>query len=190
VPAIHGAFSAFDLGDRPRRLRYGRDDYPYGANISFRSAAARAARGFSTRLGPLGRVDLVHDETDLCFRLERLGHELAYAPDAVVTHHIPAERMAPERILRRYGLVGRSAAVFVLRNRGVLRALWRIRWLYARHLISRPYVPREPIDAERFVGECRRREAFGYVAGLARALPELGSLRRDTSSPLAVAQTA
>jgi len=189
-PAVHSAFSAFDLGDQPRRLRYGRDDYPYGANISFRVATARAIGGFCTRLGPLGRVDLVHDETDLCYRLDRAGHEIHYAPDAAVTHRIPADRMAPERVLRRYRLVGRSGAVFVLRNRGVLRAFWRIRWLYARALVSPPYAVREPIDPTRFARECRRQEALGYVAGLARALPEVGALRREALARVGAEITA
>jgi glycosyltransferase involved in cell wall biosynthesis len=43
TPAFHPAFSAFDLGDEPRSLRYGAHDYPYVANISFRTDAARAA---------------------------------------------------------------------------------------------------------------------------------------------------
>jgi glycosyltransferase involved in cell wall biosynthesis len=185
-PEIHGAFSAFDLGDAPRRLRYGRDDYPYGANVSFRAATARALGGFSTRLGPLGRVELVHDETDLCYRLDRAGHEVRYVPDAIVDHRVGVERMAPERILRRFRMTGRSGAVFVLRNRGLLRALWRIRWLYARHLVVPRYVPADPIDATRFVRECRRQEALGYVGGLVRALPELRDLRRGIDVPLAL----
>jgi GT2 family glycosyltransferase len=170
TPAFHSAFSAFDLGSEPRRLRYGHDDYPYGANISFRTASARAAGGFCTRLGPFGRVELLHDETDLCYRLEQTGGEIRYVPDAAVDHWVLPERMSIERLLRRYELTGRSAAIFVLRNRGVLRALWRIRWLYGRHLLGRPYRPREPVVPERLLAECRRREALGYLAGLARAV--------------------
>src|SRR4029453_12980950 len=37
TPPLHGSFSAFDLGPSPKRLRYRQDDYPYGANISFRA---------------------------------------------------------------------------------------------------------------------------------------------------------
>ena len=177
TPPLHAAFSAFDAGDEPRKLRYGHDDYPYGANVSFRVARARATGGFCTRLGPLGRVELVHDETDLCYRLEHEGGEIRYAPDAVVDHWVLPERLAPERLLQRYELSGRSAAIFILRNRGRLRALWRIRWHYARHLAVAPYVPREPIDPAKLVRECRRREALGYLAGLARGFPRLRALR-------------
>jgi glucosyl-dolichyl phosphate glucuronosyltransferase len=177
TPPLHVAFSAFDLGAAPRRLRYGHDDYPYGANISFRTETARATGGFCAHLGPLGRVELLHDETDLCYRLDRDGHEIHYVPDAIVDHTVLAERLSPERVLLRYELAGRSAAVFVVRNRGVLRALWRVRWLYARHLMVAPYAPREPIDAVRLVRESRRREAIGYIAGLAHALPRVRALR-------------
>ena len=182
-PALHGAFSAFDLGDEPRRLRYGRDDYPYGANISFRAARARAAGGFCTSLGVSGRVELLHEEIDLCYRLERDGGEIVYAPDAVVDHWVLAERVSPARLLRRYALGGRSAALFVLRNRGLARAVWRVWWLYARDLVAAPYAPRDPIDPGRLARECRRREALGYVAGLARALPRARALRRDALQP-------
>jgi GT2 family glycosyltransferase len=183
APELHAAFSAFDLGDEPRRLRWGRDVYPYGANISFRTAAARAAGGFCTSLGVAGRVELLHEEIDLCCRLERDGGEIAYAPDAVVDHRVLAERVSPARILRRYGLGGRSAALLILRNRGLARALWRVWWLYARDLVAAPYAPRDPIDPARLARECRRREALGYVAGLARALPRARALRRDALQP-------
>src|SRR5258706_7531846 len=78
---LHSALSAFDLGSSPRRVHYGRATYPFGANISFRTATARAAGGFSATVGPLGRLQLVHDETDLCYRLEHAGGVVWYTPD-------------------------------------------------------------------------------------------------------------
>ena len=55
--------------------------YPFGANISFRAAdGARAPAASRTTVGPLGRHQLVHDETDLCFRLDQAGGEIRYAP--------------------------------------------------------------------------------------------------------------
>jgi GT2 family glycosyltransferase len=185
-PALFSALSAFDLGDRPRAIRYGDADYPYGANISFRVGAARAQGGFSTRVGLRGANQLQHEETDLCYRLEHAGGEVRYAPDAVVDHWIAGDRLTPAWFLARHSRGGRSAAIFILRNRGVLRALWRIRWLYARDLVRAPYTPREPIDPARFVLECRRREALGYIAGVARALPRLHALRREAAPVPAV----
>jgi glycosyltransferase involved in cell wall biosynthesis len=186
-PRLFPALSAFDLGNEPRRITYGHADYPYGANISFRVAPARAHGGFSTRVGLRGDTQLQHEETDLCYRLDRAGGEIHYTPAAVVDHWISPDRLTPAWFLARHWQGGRSAAIFVLRNRGLLRALWRIRWLYARHLLRTPYVPREPIDPARLAAECRRREALGYVAGLARALPQLRALRREAAPAPAIA---
>ena len=179
TPALHSALGAFDLGDAPRALRYGRADYPFGCNISFRVAHARARGGFSTRVGLRGGAQLQHEETDLCYRLERAGGEIRYAPDAVVDHLVLPEKLSPTWLLARHAQGGRSAAIFILRNRGLLRALWRIRWLYGRDLLAPRYAPRDPIDPVRLVRECRRREALGYVAGLVRAVPSLPALLRD-----------
>jgi glycosyltransferase involved in cell wall biosynthesis len=179
TPRLHGSFSAFDLGSSPKRLRYREDDYPYGANISFRADTARAAGGFSTLVGPLGRHQLVFDETDLCFRLDQAGWEIRYAPDAVVDHIVLPERLTPEWVLQRHRSGGESEAVFVLRNRRLLRALWRVWWRHRAALAQRPYAVREPIDPARFAAECQRRAALGYLAGLLRTVPRLHALRRD-----------
>jgi GT2 family glycosyltransferase len=125
---------------------------------------------------------LLHDETDLCYRLERAGGEIRYAPDAVVDHYVTPERLSPAWMLRRHYHGGESAAIFVLRNRGVLRALWRIWWLYGTALATRRYPVREPVDAARFARECRRHEALGYLAGIVRTLPRLAQIRRDMAA--------
>jgi GT2 family glycosyltransferase len=180
-PELSPALSGFDLGSEPRRVRYGRagDVYPYGANFAVRVSDALRVGGFSRAVGPLGRRPLVHDETDLCYRLEEAGGEIHYAPAAVVDHIVAPERITPAWFLWRYREGGRSAATFILRNRGLLRALWRIRWLYGPKLLARPYSPRDPVDPARFVRECQRREALGYLAGLAEGIGRYRSLRRD-----------
>jgi GT2 family glycosyltransferase len=182
TPALLAAYSAFDLGPEPRRLRYRRDDYPYGANISFLAEAARAAGGFSPAVGPRGRLALVHDETDLCYRLDHAGGEIHYVPGAVVDHHVLPERLSPRWVLERHALGGRSAAIFVLRNRPVTSALWRVCWRYGRALARLPYRLGEPVDPQRLAGECERREALGYLRGLAADLPRLHRLRGEAGS--------
>jgi len=181
---LSGALSAFDLGSEPRRLRYGRpgDYYPHGANIAFRIADAKAAGGFSTLVGPVGRRLFVHDETDLCYRIDEAGGEVHYVPAAVVDHWVLPERLTPRWFLRRYWEGGHSAAIFILRNRGVLRAIWRLRWHYGAALVALPYLARDPIVPDRFVRECRRREAWGYVVGLADGIRRFRTLRRDRMS--------
>ncbi len=178
-PALAPAVSGFDLGDSPRQLCYGRpgDVYPYGANIAFRVSDVRLVGGFSTAVGLKGRQLFAHEETDLCYRLEEIGREIVYTPAAVVDHHVGAERLTPHWFLERHWAGGYSAAIFVLRNRGALRAISRVRWLYGRALL--PGVSRsEPLlSAPRFAEECRRREALGYLAGLASGLVRGRALR-------------
>ncbi|MFN8542822.1 MAG: glycosyltransferase [Candidatus Binatia bacterium] len=77
---------------------------------------------------------------------------------------------------------GESSALFELRNRGLHRAMGRVRWHYGRHLLARPYAPVEPVDAERLATECQRQEALGYLIGLVRALPHLRGLRAEAAS--------
>lgn len=191
---LSAALSGFDLGNEPRQIRYGRpgDVYPYGANIAFRVVAARSIGGFCSLVGLHGRHLLAHEETDLCYRLEEAGWEVCYTPQAVVDHLVSHERVTPEWLLRRHAAGGRSAALFILRNRGILRALWRVWWLYGASLVARPYTPCEPIGAMDLVRECRRREALGYLAGLGDGVRQLRSLRRGrmTALPPAAAPPA
>ena len=185
---FHPTLSAYDAGSVACRLHH-RDGkwFPTGANISFRTATARAAGGFSRRLGPLGRRPVLHDETDLCFRLHRAGWAICYAPDAAVDHWIFPERLTAAWFVVRHREAGRSAALCALRNRGVARTAAALRW-YLPLLATKPYLPREPIDGARLLAECRRQEARGYVAGLLEGLADLRSLRRDaTSAPRAPA---
>jgi len=179
-PPLVQALGAYDLGDAPRRLRdRPGDEFPYGGNVSFRVEVARRVGGFSTRMGLRGRRQLQHEETDLCLRLDRSGATVAYAPNAVVDHRVPGDRLAPGWFLERFSMRGRSSAVFELRNRGLHGALGRVRWYYGAHLTVVPYAPRAPIDGDRFVRECRRREAIGYLVGLARGVVRLRALRAD-----------
>jgi GT2 family glycosyltransferase len=180
-PALAPAVSGFDLGDSPRRVRYGRpgDLYPYGANIAFRVSDVHVAGGFCTAVGLRGRRLFAHEETDLCYRLEEIGREIVYAPAAVVDHHVGAERLTPRWFLERHWAGGCSAAIFVLRNRGVLRALWRVGWLYGGALLPRRRPSGPPLSPRRFSEECRRHEALGYLSGLAGGLWRFRALRRD-----------
>jgi len=177
---LRAALSAYDLGDTPRRLRYRPGDlYPFGANISFRGADALALGGFSTAVGPLGRRQLVHDETDLCFRLDVAGKEIRYAPDAIVDHLVVAERLSPAWMLRRHWLGGVSGATFEIKNRGLWLAIGKLRWYYRPRFSFGRYAPQEPVDAARLERECARQEALGYAYGLVRGVAHLRALRRE-----------
>ena len=148
--SLHATFSAYDLGAAPGRLRYRRDDYPFGANISFRAATARAAGGFSTPSARSAGTSSSSTRPTCASVSTRPAGRSATRPDAVVDHLVLPERLTPEWVLRRHRTGGESEAVFVLRNRRLLRALWRVWWRYRAALTRRPYAVREPIDPERF----------------------------------------
>jgi len=180
TPQFHPVLSAYDLGPHARRLRDCPSwEYPFGGNTSFRVSTARALGGFSTRFGLRGGRQLAHEETDLCLRIDRAGGEIHYVPGAVIDHWILPERLTPVFLLARYRQRGESAAYFELRNRGLRGALSHFRRRYGSALRAARYKAREPIDPARLLGECRRREAFGYLGGLARGIPLLPLLRRD-----------
>ena len=168
---FHAALTAYDQGPHPRRLHDCPSwEYPYGANVSFRVAAVRRVGGFATHFGHRGRRQLQHEETDLCLRLDRAGREIRYAPDAVVDHWVMPDRLSPAFFLARHWQRGQSGAMCELVNRGWRRALHRFRWWDSRFLFVAPYRARDPIDPGRLLAECRRREAVGYLTGLARGV--------------------
>jgi len=179
---LEQALGAYDQGPTARPYTVD-DEYPYGGNIAFRIATVRALGGFSTTVGVRGRRQLQHEETDLCYRIGRAGGTLVYAPDAVVDHHVLAERLTPRWFLRRRWQHGQSAAIFDLRNRGLRPAFGRLRRIYRPYLMAVPYFPREPVDAARLLDECRRWEALGYLFGLLGGVPRLRMLRRDMTAP-------
>ena len=177
--AFFPTLSAYDLGDRPRRIAgEPATHYPYGANISFRRDVAMRLGGFSARMGLAGRAGLQQEETDLCYRVEGAAGDIRYAPDAVVDHWIFPERLEPAWFLQRFWLHGRSNAVFELRNRGLRKALGVWRWHYLQRL--RDHTPTRARN-EHLLAACQRREAFGYLVGLGTGVLHLRALRRDLS---------
>ncbi len=187
TPAFWPAAGGFDLGERARRVHHRHGEwYPIGANISFRAQTARDVGGFSPLVGPVGRRQFVHDEADMCARLEQAGGAIYYTPAAVIDHWVVAAKLTPQYFLDRHWYVGQSAATFALRNRGLLRSIAALRW-YLPLLVARPYHAYAPIDPRRLLGECQRREALGYVLGLLRGLAHLPALRQTATRPLLAA---
>jgi glycosyltransferase involved in cell wall biosynthesis len=175
-PPMATVLGAHDLGSTTRPYPSGL--FPHGGNMSFRVDAASAAGGFSLEMGLRGTTQRGHEETDLACRLVRGGGILVYAADAIVDHDVFPERLRPAWLLERQRSNGESSALFVLRNFGARRALGWLRWHHRTHLLNRPYVPADPIDADRLLAEFHRREAVGYVRGLVRGLLRR---RRDTT---------
>jgi len=83
-----------------------------GCNMSFRRVAFRIAGGFRDGMGHVGSNPIGCDETEICIRLRQKVSDiiLLHDPDAVVQHHVPAERTTWQYFLRRCALEGRSKA--------------------------------------------------------------------------------
>jgi hypothetical protein len=103
-------------------------------------------------------------------RLDRAGGEITYAPDAVVEHWVLAERLVPRFFMRRAFQRGISTAVCEIANRGWRPALKRFRWWDSRHLMVKPYRPRDPVDPVRCSRSASgaRPSAICSVSGAAR----------------------
>jgi glycosyltransferase involved in cell wall biosynthesis len=170
---LRGYLTAYDLGPAAAEIHYtvGMQQFPRGANMAVRRTAAIEAGGFRAMFERRGRRLRSNDELDLCYRLQARGWRLRYAPEAAVDHIVLAERLRPEWFLRRFSAQGTSDALFQLANRGLRRALGRLRWYYGPRLLRRPHRPGSDPDPVRLLAECERREAWGYVAGLAAGLP-------------------
>jgi GT2 family glycosyltransferase len=176
--AFHEAAGSYDLGGVQRRVHHrGGEWYPPSANLCLRTLDVIREGGFCDVLGPHGTRHFVHEDADLCARLERRGGEIHYAPDAIADHWVVPGKLTPQYFLDHHTCFGEGAAVYALRNRSLPRILWGLRW-YARYLATLPYQPVEPIDPVRLLAECQRREALAYLATLARNLPRRGALGR------------
>jgi glycosyltransferase involved in cell wall biosynthesis len=96
---LEGYLSGLDLG--PDRLVLEYPQHPYGCNMSVRREAARAIGGFCDRLGRKGRRLLSNEEKHFFYRLYEHGGQVVYAPDSVVHHVIPPERLSKRFFLQR-----------------------------------------------------------------------------------------
>ena len=109
-PRLRPYLAEWDRGGEPITLRY--DDYPRGVNLAFRRETFEVVGGFSTRLGRKGKALLSYEEVELCYRVERAGGLVHYAPGARVRHAVATERLSPRWFRRRLSWQGRSLARF------------------------------------------------------------------------------
>lgn len=104
---------ADDSNPRPAEV-----DFLQGGNMSFRRDVLLAVGAFDQAYTGSN----FREETDLCFRLRRLGCRLIYVPEAVVTHHrVPRTDgvdRSPDDPRREY-YHARNQTYFVLKNYGL-----------------------------------------------------------------------
>jgi glycosyltransferase involved in cell wall biosynthesis len=171
--SLRGYLTAYDLGPAAMGIQYtvGMQQFPRGANMAVRRAPVVGMGGFRAIFGRRGTHLLSNDELDLCYRLQARGWRLRYAPGAAVEHVVLPDRLRPDWFLRRFSAQGTSDALFELANRGLRRALGRLRWYYAPRLLRTPYRPGGDPNPACLLAECERRAAWGYVVGLLLGIP-------------------
>jgi glycosyltransferase involved in cell wall biosynthesis len=104
--AIGGYLTAYQPGDEERPLAPG--EWLVTANAAFGADLLRAADPFDDRLGPRPGSPLVNDDVVLLRRFVEAGGRVHVAPDAVVVHELPPERLRVRYVLRRAWAQGRS----------------------------------------------------------------------------------
>ncbi len=149
--------SVWDLGDSARRLHY--DEYPRGANVAFRREVFDSVGGFCTDLGRKGNNLLSCEEIELCLRIERLGGEIAYVPEARVRHKVNIERLSPEWLKKRFEAQGRSEAVINWRHGGLIGLM------KGRRTISKRVreASSQSNHGDDLIVRCQRRSLRGYM---------------------------
>jgi GT2 family glycosyltransferase len=115
--------TALDLGPAALDLDPGRQAV-YGANMSFRAGALRAAGGFDERWGHRDGRTWFGEDDEAQLALARAGWGVRYDPGPWVWHVIPPERVRPAALLRRR--LRHGAAV---RRRGRRGPVLAARWL-------------------------------------------------------------
>lgn len=144
-----------------------------GTNCSFRKGVFREFGYFDPRLGRRGKALLGHEETEIQQRIHLENKVVFYTPDSVVRHHVPAERLSEEYILRRQFGAARSKMALIRKRQGyrpaVLEAvaagrrLGRVSLVLAAGVLNR----RRQTD---FEDKRMVYESCGLIAGLAEDL--------------------
>jgi len=100
-----------------------------GANMIVRTEVFRKVGGFRTDLGP-GLVGLGED-SEFTGRVYKAGWRAIYAPQIVVRHRIPPERLTKSSMRRHYFTIGRSLAHY----NPLPAPLWRFGLYVAKELV-------------------------------------------------------
>jgi glycosyltransferase involved in cell wall biosynthesis len=74
-----------------------------GCNMSFRKEAFAAAGLFSTSVGRVGKVQGMGEDTEICMRVKHTLPQrlILFAPEAVISHKVPAWRATAKYLMRR-----------------------------------------------------------------------------------------
>lgn len=112
------SLSLVEWGPEQRELKW--PERVIGTNCAFRKEVFDSIGLFQTDLGRVGKVLLGNEDTEIQERIHANGKLVVYSPNAVVHHHVPAERMTREYLQRRDEGTIISRQVLKLRSEGRL----------------------------------------------------------------------
>jgi glucosyl-dolichyl phosphate glucuronosyltransferase len=122
--SLLGYLSVIDWGEETKFLKW--PERLLGTNSSFRKNILIALGGFDVNLGRRGNLLMGSEETMLQKAIMEKGHNVVYAPKAIVYHRISAIRISREYLRRiAYG-DGRTDAFLQKHNQSVLTVSKRI----------------------------------------------------------------
>ena len=136
----------------------------YGANMAFAIAPLRAIGGFDATLGRIGSRLLSGEEVEVLDRLWAHDWRVFYDGAIVVHHHIQAERLRPEWLLRRLYWQGATDALRD-RRRGGSRYLRQLPLRLAKLSLQAALLACPARSTHMMRARCGGAYNLGYVRG-------------------------
>lgn len=157
-------------GDEPRLLKANR--MPCGGNSLYVKSLFLRCGGLAPDLGRSGLRLMAYEEIDLLLRMQATGGYMAYAPRAVIHHHVPRERAVESALIERAHWNGYSEALVLCKHGKVIRLVSDIikRWALITYSAIFWVFSRDPISRtrHRVCIRCQMARANGIISGLRR----------------------
>ena len=151
-----GYFTVSEFPEAREAGEFRNPNYPWGANMAFRRSILKKTDLFSPALGRIGACLLSNEELRLFRAIEEMGHRIVLAPDAVIHHKIPPERVRKLWLYHRTYWQGRSEAILDRQSGNYVYSRLRA---FSSGMLSRKLLS----DKTDFEKECLDRITTGYL---------------------------
>lgn len=150
------------FGDKSRFMK--KNEFPFGGNIAFRKEVFNKFKGFNESLGRKGNNYITGEEINLCYKLQKKGHEFFYNNEAIMFHIVGKTRATKEFFLTSLFGKGITEGYQKKNNRGIL--IFFLYLFIKIFLICLSYLKiiLLPINEEdKFKPKCRVSYNLGYI---------------------------
>jgi glucosyl-dolichyl phosphate glucuronosyltransferase len=185
TPRYANVVAQTSFGETTRWMK--KNEFPFGANMSFRKQIFHRLGGFDENLGKRGENNIWGEEIDLCHRMQESGLRFLYNPRSQVSHIVGPSRATKQYFIESiFGkgvtegyqkLVHRGRAVFAVY---LLLKAGRLAWTSLYYLAAGSHLA----EADAFRLRCRISWYAGYLHFLS-VRDDLGAVPGDdgTSAP-------